>query len=172
MQRVEPRIRARDNRPKPKSRWKRITLITLVVFWTAIVTAFVAGSLFLWWRLDQANALVPGLQGRLESEITRPSEIVSSDGTVLLRLAAEYRDPVNYQDIPKHVVDATIAAEDKRYFEHDGVDTIAMMRVLWGRLSPDTQAKVEARLRCSWPSAFFRIANARWIARFKIYRLL
>ncbi|MBX3097394.1 MAG: transglycosylase domain-containing protein [Fimbriimonadaceae bacterium] len=132
MQRVEPRIRTRDNRPKPRSRWKRITLIALVVFWTLIAAGFVAGSAFLWWRLDQANALVPGLQGRLESEITRPSEIVSSDGTVLLRLAAEYRDPVEYADIPKHVVDATIAAEDKRYFEHDGVDTVAMMRVLWG----------------------------------------
>jgi penicillin-binding protein 1A len=131
LQRVEPRIRARENRSPSKRRWRRPFLVALVIFWTTIVVAFIAGSLYLWWRLDQAQALVPGLPDRLAAEITRPSEIVAADGTVLLRLAAEYRDPVAYSDLPKHVIDATLAAEDKRFFEHDGVDGVAMMRVLW-----------------------------------------
>lgn len=51
------------------------------------------------------------------------SIMYSSDGTEIAQLVgAENREIVSYTDIPKHVVDAVVAIEDERFFEHNGVD--------------------------------------------------
>jgi penicillin-binding protein 1A len=41
------------------------------------------------------------------------------------------REPVSYQEIPKRVIDATVAAEDKRFWEHSGVDVMGIVRAVW-----------------------------------------
>ncbi|MEQ1936089.1 MAG: transglycosylase domain-containing protein, partial [Fimbriimonadaceae bacterium] len=49
--------------------------------------------------------------------------------TVLYRASAQYRKPISdYNEIPQVVIDATLAAEDKRFFDHAGVDYIAAAR--------------------------------------------
>ena len=48
----------------------------------------------------------------------------------LVELAKEYRKITKYEDIPAIVRDAIIAAEDKRFFSHNGVDYSAIPRVL------------------------------------------
>lgn len=39
------------------------------------------------------------------------------------------RQPVKFEDFPKHLLDALIATEDVRFYEHDGVDNISLARV-------------------------------------------
>ena len=39
------------------------------------------------------------------------------------------RQPVNFEDLPKHLLNALIATEDSRFYEHDGIDNISLMRV-------------------------------------------
>lgn len=66
----------------------------------------------------------------------RISTIRTSDGTSLQTLALEPelissvyvsghedRIPINLDDAPEHLIDAILAIEDQRYFEHDGLDT-------------------------------------------------
>ena len=50
------------------------------------------------------------------------TEVYSSDGTLVAEFAAERRKLIAYEDIPPHVRDAFIAVEDRRFFEHEGVD--------------------------------------------------
>ncbi|HSC35534.1 MAG TPA: transglycosylase domain-containing protein, partial [Thermodesulfobacteriota bacterium] len=50
------------------------------------------------------------------------TEVYSSDGTLVAEFAAERRKLIVYEDIPQHVRDAFIAVEDRRFFEHEGVD--------------------------------------------------
>ncbi len=48
----------------------------------------------------------------------------------LVELAREYRDITPYADIPPVVRDAILAAEDKRFFSHNGVDYYSVPRVI------------------------------------------
>lgn len=57
--------------------------------------------------------------------------ILSSQGAVIGKVFAKDRTNVNYEDIPQHVVDALIATEDQRFFQHQGVDAISYVRVLF-----------------------------------------
>jgi len=56
--------------------------------------------------------------------------VYDANGQPLTELAKEYRKITKYEDIPAIVRDAIIAAEDKHFFSHNGVDYFALPRVL------------------------------------------
>ena len=70
-----------------------------------------------------------GLLGSMPSfeELENPNsnlatEIISSDGVVLGKFYNENRSPIKYKDLPKHLVNALVATEDERFYEHSGID--------------------------------------------------
>ena len=81
-----------------------------------------------------------GLFGKLPSlrELENPqanlaSEIYANDGTTLMgKIYAENRSSADFNDISKHVIDALISTEDIRFYEHSGIDAIAIGRALKG----------------------------------------
>jgi penicillin-binding protein 1A len=56
------------------------------------------------------------------------TEIFSSDGEVIGRLWEEKRTVIPLDQAPKHLIEAFVAAEDSRFFEHEGVDIKGIFR--------------------------------------------
>jgi penicillin-binding protein 1A len=57
--------------------------------------------------------------------------VYASDGSVIAEWhAGEDRRLVSYDEIPAHLINATVAIEDERFWEHDGVDARALARAL------------------------------------------
>ena len=56
--------------------------------------------------------------------------IRASDGTVLHQLGPATRDKLTLNQIPKPLIDAFIASEDRRFYEHKGVDYQAIVRAV------------------------------------------
>ena len=55
--------------------------------------------------------------------------VFAGDGSVLARLdAGEYRMEVAWEDIPRHLTDAVVAIEDRRFWNHAGIDLQAIVR--------------------------------------------
>jgi penicillin-binding protein 1A len=54
--------------------------------------------------------------------------LVASDGSVLTTYGDLYGATVNIRDLPRHVPQAVIAIEDRRFFEHRGVDFLGLAR--------------------------------------------
>lgn len=69
---------------------------------------------------------------RLENpETNLATEIVSADGKTLGKFYLDdNRTPVKYKDLPKHLVDALVATEDERFYEHSGIDARGTLRAL------------------------------------------
>jgi membrane peptidoglycan carboxypeptidase len=65
-----------------------------------------------------AEARIPDVQ----------SVVYDAAGNQLAVLRREFREPVSLADVPRHVVDAVLTAEDRRFFEHTGVDARAVTR--------------------------------------------
>ncbi len=57
-----------------------------------------------------------------------PLRIYSRDGRLISEIGERKRIPVTYEDVPPHVVHAFIAAEDRRFFEHSGLDYRGFLR--------------------------------------------
>ncbi|WP_245590582.1 penicillin-binding protein 1A [Adhaeribacter aquaticus] len=59
------------------------------------------------------------------------SEVYSADSVLLGRYYIQDRTNVKYQDIAPHAVEALIATEDARFYEHAGVDHRSLLRVFF-----------------------------------------
>ena len=72
---------------------------------------------------------------RLENpETNLATEIISSDGVTLGKFYFDdNRTPVAYENLPENLVDALIATEDIRFYEHSGIDARGLLRALTGR---------------------------------------
>jgi penicillin-binding protein 1A len=56
------------------------------------------------------------------------TEIISSDGQTLGKFYLQNRTPVKYAELPKHLVNALVATEDERFYEHSGIDARGTLR--------------------------------------------
>jgi penicillin-binding protein 1A len=79
----------------------------------------------LWLHLSGGLPDVPSVEGYRPPIVT---EVVSADGQVVGEFSAERRKVVPYERIPRRLVQAFIASEDQRFFEHGGVDWRGTLR--------------------------------------------
>lgn len=80
---------------------------------------------------------MPSLAQLENPSITLATEVYGDDGTSMGKYFKDKgnRSNVQYKDISKHVVNALVATEDERFYDHSGIDGKAVLRaiVLFGR---------------------------------------
>lgn len=57
-----------------------------------------------------------------------PLRIFSRDGLLISEIGERRRIPITFDELPEHVIDAFVAAEDRRFFVHPGVDYRGILR--------------------------------------------
>ncbi|ERM58851.1 Multimodular transpeptidase-transglycosylase [Vibrio cyclitrophicus FF75] len=55
-------------------------------------------------------------------------QVFSQDGKLISQFGEKRRNPVTYDEIPRHLIEALIATEDSRFYEHPGIDPIGITR--------------------------------------------
>ena len=60
-----------------------------------------------------------------------PLRVYTRDARLIAEIGEERRTPVDYPDIPEFVVQALLASEDDRFFQHPGVDYQGILRAAW-----------------------------------------
>ncbi len=73
---------------------------------------------------------LPDLKPFLRFEPPRIGEVTDARGKVLIELAHEYRRVVSFDEVPLVLRQAVLAAEDKNFFSHSGIDYSALPRVI------------------------------------------
>ncbi len=76
------------------------------------------------------RAGLPNLDAFVRFEPPTTGVVRDIHGKVLIELAREYRRIVTYDEVPLILRQAVLAAEDKRFFSHSGVDYRALPRVI------------------------------------------
>jgi membrane carboxypeptidase/penicillin-binding protein len=102
-------------------------LVRLLLCTTAFAAVLAAGG-FYYVYLDR-NSL-PDLEGFTRFEFPTIGHIYDARGQTLKEMAAESRQITRYEEIPPIVRHAILAAEDKNFFSHSGVDYSGFARVL------------------------------------------
>ena len=74
---------------------------------------------------------LPDVEAFAAFEFPTIGHVYDVHGRSLIELAREYRQITEYKDIPPIVRDAILAAEDKNFFSHSGIDYSGIPRVLW-----------------------------------------
>ena len=116
-------------RPAPKRKrnpvWARIkTFFTAVTFFVMLVIVVLIGVII--WRLYQTPKTID-----LAFNPLGITYIYSSDGTPLAEFFTERRKVISIDDMPKDLQNATIAFEDKRFYQNAGIDPRGIGRSLY-----------------------------------------
>ena len=81
----------------------------------------------------------PDVQALRAAQAAWPSVILSSDGEVIGRFSTAYQAPVALKDVAPDLVKALVATEDKRFYEHHGLDPTRILGSLWRSAQGDLQ---------------------------------
>ncbi len=83
---------------------------------------------------------LPSLDAVQHYQPKMPLTVYSSDGEVIGVYGEERRSFTKISDFPQVLKDAVVAAEDKRFYDHWGVDVIGVMRAAVGNLTGGVQS--------------------------------
>jgi penicillin-binding protein 1A len=102
-----------------------LRVLLLALIWGGLA----AGGAVAWYAWD-----LPDI-GKLETPARRPSvTLLAADGSVLATYGDLYGGPVRFDDAPPYLVQAIVATEDRRFFDHPGVDAVGILRALAANL--------------------------------------
>lgn len=79
---------------------------------------------------------LPGMDELRNYQPKLPLQVYSADNVLLGQFGQERRIFVSYQQIPKMLINAIIAAEDERFFKHKGFDVQGIIRAALGNVTP------------------------------------
>jgi len=110
-----------NNRNKDVSYYKK-------QFWK--IFAYVIGGIFLFFILASWGVFgsMPSFEDLENPDSNLATEVISADGVTIGKFYNENRTMVKYADLPKHLVDALVATEDERFYDHSGIDGRGTMR--------------------------------------------
>ncbi|WP_298531364.1 transglycosylase domain-containing protein [uncultured Algibacter sp.] len=57
------------------------------------------------------------------------TEVLDKDGALIGKYYVYDRQPLVFEDFPEHLIDALVATEDVRFYDHDGIDNVSLLRV-------------------------------------------
>ncbi len=73
---------------------------------------------------------MPGFEQLENPKTDLATEIISSDGVTIGKFFHQNRTPVQYKDLPPHLVNALISTEDERFYDHPGIDMKSTTRAV------------------------------------------
>ncbi|MCS6776267.1 MAG: PBP1A family penicillin-binding protein [Chloroherpetonaceae bacterium] len=134
---ASPRVRrAQARRRSWRVRLKTLAALVFLLLETLVAIVLVT-ILIVFWKFSREQ--LPHMDLVInDTRAPVATTVLSEDGVVLARLAVENRQPISLKEAPKHLIDATIAIEDHRFYEHPGVDVVGIVRAAWTNLRANT----------------------------------
>lgn len=124
---------------KTKKKQRKIANLILIFFLIILILGtFAVGAFFAYIVIEAPSFEVSELESK-ESSI-----FFDSEGGEIIRLGmgnySENRENIEYKDLPEVLIDALIATEDSRFFQHNGFDAPRFIMAVAGQLMGKSNA--------------------------------
>ena len=111
---------------------KKAVVLSVLAVIAAVLVAGTVGAVALCqsWLED-----LPDYTNVDEFNVAQPSTVYAADRTtVLAEFQLENRTPVEYDQVSELVLKGTVATEDERFYDHNGVDLMGVARAVVNNL--------------------------------------
>ena len=99
-------------------------------FWKFFFYGFGGVLLFFLFASWGIFGSMPSFEDLENPDSNLATEVISSDQVVIGKFFRENRSQLKYSDLPKNLVDALVATEDERFYEHSGIDGRGTLRAI------------------------------------------
>jgi penicillin-binding protein 1A len=104
------------------------------MLWCGLISCMgiimVAASLYLY-----ISPKLPDRDTYTNLRLENPLRIYSSDNKLVAEFGSRRSTPIKFEEIPAQITNALVSTEDKRFFDHHGVDPLGLARSVAGILS-------------------------------------
>ena len=111
---------------KPTSKVKKI-ILSLILIGVILTIAIIA--IFFAYVVKNAPKFNPD-----NLKFTQMTDLYDAKGNIIARLGNENRTEITYDDLPEVLIDAIIATEDSRFFQHNGFDLPRFVKASIGQV--------------------------------------
>lgn len=119
------------------SRPAKVLLYALAGLFSALLVLAVAGTA-LWAYLGRD---LPAVETLKEVRLQVPLRVFTRDGRLIAEFGEMRRQPLAFEAFPERLIQAVLAAEDDRFFEHPGFDWQGLARAAWTLLRTGEKAQ-------------------------------
>lgn len=118
-----------DNVKTKKTKRKgKIWKILLLIFLILCIMGLAAAGIFLGYVVKNAPEFKPN-----ELYDAEPTIMYDRNGNEIARLGDKIRSLVTFEELPQSLVDAIVATEDSRFFQHNGFDLPRFLKASFGQ---------------------------------------
>lgn len=114
-----------------KSIWKLLLIIIL----SFIILCFIGGISFLFYIVTTTDSF-----NAENLYTTESSKIYWADGSLIGTVGVEMRDKVSYDELSESLIDAIVATEDSRFFQHNGFNAARFLKATVQQLLGNSSA--------------------------------
>ncbi|HZH97535.1 MAG TPA: transglycosylase domain-containing protein, partial [Fimbriimonadaceae bacterium] len=121
------KAKRKGKKKSPMGKFKRYLYPVVLILLVGVTFVLVKFGI----SLFHASKTIENLPEKMAQLRAEPSKIFSADGKLLYTSSEQYRLPVELGEVPPKLRDAVLVAEDKRFYEHQGVDPVGIGRALF-----------------------------------------
>jgi penicillin-binding protein 1A len=109
---------------------------------------------------------LPDVDSLKTVQLQVPLRIYTQDGKLIQEYGEKRRIPVAYEDIPKPLIQALLATEDQRFFEHRGVDMFGLARAAVRMVQTGTKSQGGSTITMQVARNFFLDRKKTFLRKF------
>ena len=102
----------------------------LILFWGIISVVFLIIFLLFYTTSTGGFGALPTFEELENPQTNLATEVISTDGVTIGKYAKENRTPVKFNELPDNLINALVATEDERFYEHTGIDFKGLARAI------------------------------------------
>ncbi len=110
---------------------------------------------------------LPPIERLKEVQLQVPLRVYASDGELIAEFGEQRRAPVHFADLPQAIIDAILATEDDRFFQHPGVDYHGLIRAAVKLVSTGRKSQGGSTITMQVARNFFLSSEKTYLRKFK-----
>lgn len=141
---------------------KYIKPFILFVFLSGLVGCVALVGIYFYIKPD-----LPSVTVLKDVRLQTPMQIYTKDGKLISQYGVKRRIPVKLEDVPQDLINAILATEDSRFYEHHGIDPIGIMRAAVSLVLTGEKRQGASTLTMQLARGFFLTREKTYIRKVK-----
>jgi len=112
----------------PQKKWGLLLLLSLLSAGLLVAALITLAAILIYPDL-------PSLETLTDYHPKIPLRVYAEDGSLISEFGEERRALVKINEVPKQMKDAILAIEDRRFYQHGGIDTIGVLRAIFSNVT-------------------------------------